>query len=161
MWGAYVKYEMWSGTTITSHRELHCIHDLRFHIDLALVLARIRLSGVNQPESPGVAAWRMLKSESRIWAEEWIRHSKHMQVFAPHPGNLKSENIIKIVDNMYYIKILRLKHTNCLRLIFWRFHVTYVITSAIKEKYNISKTISNLTLKFCNNVCWKVAFNQL
>lgn len=64
--------EMQSGTTITSHRELHCIHDLRFRIDLALVLAGIRLSGVVQPESPGVAARRVLGSKSRVRAERKI-----------------------------------------------------------------------------------------
>lgn len=111
--GVNVKHEMWSGTTITSYWELHCIHDLRFRIDLALVLARIRLSGVIQPESPGIAAWRMLGSESRIRAEREISRSENMEVPASHPGNLKSEmqftgigkhsTILKILTQKIYL----------------------------------------------------------
>lgn len=83
-----------SGTTITSHRELHCIHDLRFRIDLALVFARIRLSGIIQPESPSVATWRVLGSESCIRAERKTSRREYVQVSASHPRNLPSERQI-------------------------------------------------------------------
>lgn len=106
--------------TITSYRELHCIHDLRFRIDLALVLARIRLSGVIQPESPGIAAWSMLSSETRIRAEREISRSENMEVPAPHPGNLKSEMQFTGMGNRetFNLENFGLK-IHLLHLIFW------------------------------------------
>jgi hypothetical protein len=79
------------GTTITSYREPHRIHNFRLRIDLALVLARICLFGIVQPESPSVATWRVLRSESRIRTERKVPRSEDVQVPTPHPRDLRSE----------------------------------------------------------------------